>query len=104
MALHLRAHVPTRILIKWRDSYLKHGTIQLPDERPNHLTEGMTVRNLLRQVLPDEELPPILYPWVNQLITNWDDYYLGAMIELVKAHEHENFEVRDLDLTAEFTQ
>jgi hypothetical protein len=52
-----------------------------------HFSEGMAVRNLLRDVLRDEQLPPVEYP-VGPM-RNWDDYYMGALDELLEGCEYE---------------
>jgi hypothetical protein len=44
---------------------------------------GMLVRNRLREVLLDEDLPGV--PYANgALARNWDDYYQGALDELLE--------------------
>ena len=43
-----------------------------------HFTTGMGVRNLLRRVLPDNELPLAPYP-NGTAHSNWDDYYVQAL-------------------------
>lgn len=39
-----------------------------------HFSWGMGVRNLLRGIVLDEELPEI------DGLRNWDDYYIGALV------------------------
>lgn len=43
----------------------------------HHMFMGMQVRNLLRQVIKDEELPPVQYG--DQVHSNWDDYYIPVL-------------------------
>jgi hypothetical protein len=44
-----------------------------------HFNEGMQIRNRLRDHLKDDELPPTRHGQSY----NWDDYYLGAVAELI---------------------
>ena len=55
------------------------------DSDPDWLAEyhfgwGMSIRNLLRSVIKDNELPPSVWD-VNKGDHNWDDYY-GAVVEV----------------------
>lgn len=43
-----------------------------------HIFGGMAIRNLLRDVLKDDELPEAPYP-DGKSFTNWDDYYTQAI-------------------------
>lgn len=69
--------------------YLRHY-----HENPNfHLFGGgMMTRNLLRRVLPDTGLPPVHTdhngaPYaVESSSGNWDDYYTGAIDELLERY------------------
>lgn len=45
---------------------------------PYHMFAGMGVRNLLREVVRDGELPPAPYPGGEEQ-RNWDDYYVQAL-------------------------
>lgn len=50
----------------------------------SHFFSGMTVRNVLHEVVRDDELPGVFYGWVEGLtepIHNWDDYYVQALEE-----------------------
>lgn len=56
-----------------------------------HFGGGMAVRNALREVLRDEDLPPVVgpaggYP-EGQVVRNWDDFYMGALEELAETEE-----------------
>lgn len=46
-----------------------------------HLSGGMQIRNRCRDIMKDDELPPIQYPEGES--RNWDDYYVGALHELL---------------------
>jgi hypothetical protein len=45
------------------------------------LGAGMAVRNLLRRQYTDGELPPVKYDDGSEY-RNWDDFYLGALMDL----------------------
>lgn len=47
---------------------------------------GMQIRNRLREVLLDEELPGVEYEGCPDLMKNWDDYYTGALDELLERY------------------
>lgn len=49
---------------------------------PFHFGTGMAIRNVLREVIKDEELPVVYYG--AHEARNWDDYYHGVLNELVK--------------------
>ncbi len=46
---------------------------------PHHHMFGTQIRNLLREVVVDDQLPPVDY--AGQLVCNWDDYYVAAIEE-----------------------
>ncbi len=50
-----------------------------------HFGEGMQIRNMLRSVLPDEQLPPVKQEHLASApeARNWDDFYIGALHALV---------------------
>jgi hypothetical protein len=75
---HLRACIPPEMILTWK-------VFGFP--RHFHFSEGMAVRNLLRDVLRDEQLPPVEYP--DGPMRNWDDYYMGALDELLEGCEYE---------------
>lgn len=50
-----------------------------------HFGTGMMIRNRLRDVMLDDQLPQIRLP-NGQLGQNWDDFYLGALHALVQSH------------------
>lgn len=45
-----------------------------------HFGVGMSIRNLLRKGMTDDRLPPVVYEG-GQEYRNWDDYYLGAIVD-----------------------
>ena len=59
------------IVDHWRDQSRRRVVIGSDNIR-FHLVEGMQIRNALRTVVKDDQLP-----------TNWDDYYYGALEALV---------------------
>lgn len=44
---------------------------------------GMQIRNRLRDILKDDDLPPVAYRG-GAFFRNWDDYYMGALDELME--------------------
>lgn len=73
----LKVNTPGDMLAKWRDQYSRGMRIGSHD-LGFHFGVGMQVRNKLRAVVRDEDLPPIQYP-DGQLYRNWDDFYMGAL-------------------------
>lgn len=81
---HLRANLPRPLIDEVRAKYIRYG-----DEWMEHMfedqweddlipytfhhAEGMGVRNLLRGIILDEELPS----------GNWDDFYVAALLSAV---------------------
>lgn len=58
------------------------------DDRWFHFGAGMAIRNILRQVMTDDHLPPIDYGLSSlQLPRNWDDYYIGVLHALATEPE-----------------
>ena len=49
------------------------------DDPRFHFAAGMAIRNILRQVMPDCDLPPR----ESGEQSNWDDYYYGCLDETV---------------------
>lgn len=77
-ALRTVAERSPEMLAKWRDQHARGMRIGSDDIR-FHFGVGMSVRNVLRGVLRDGDLPgPIMQ-------RNWDDYYYGALDALVTA-------------------
>jgi hypothetical protein len=73
----LRTEIPPQTLAVWKAQY-RSG-----EEFVGHFSNGMYVRNILRRHVRDGELPPVISPG-GLPSTNWDDYYLGALQELVE--------------------
>jgi hypothetical protein len=73
----LRAEISPETLAAWKTLY-RSGK-----QFVGHFSNGMSVRNILRRHLRDGDLPPVIYPG-DFACTNWDDYYLGALQELVE--------------------
>jgi hypothetical protein len=73
----LRAEISPETLAAWK---MLHRS---GEQFVGHFSNGMGVRNILRRHVPDRELPPVIYPRGFHS-TNWDDYYLGALQELVE--------------------
>lgn len=73
---HLRGVIPPEVIAQWKkDGY---------DIAVWHFYGGMAVRNALRDVMKDDELPGVPYPRQDDLVKNWDDYYTGAIDELLE--------------------
>lgn len=54
-----------------------------------HFGAGMAIRNLLREAIRDDELPPVEY-YDGRSYSNWDDYYIDALegaLDVPTAHE-----------------
>jgi hypothetical protein len=44
-----------------------------------HMWGGTAIRNYLREIIRDDELPPAPYPEFKSEFRNWDDYYSQAI-------------------------
>jgi hypothetical protein len=73
----LRAEISPETLVAWK---MQHRS---GERFVGHFSNGAGVRNILRRYVRDGELPPVIYPG-GFPCTNWDDYYLGALQELVE--------------------
>lgn len=73
---HLRAAINPEAMAHWRDQVVR-GVVIGSDDVRFHFSLGMWIRNKLREVMPDTELPGIDYG--NAVIRNWDDYYTAAL-------------------------
>lgn len=60
------------VVARWRDQSKRRVVIGSDNIR-FHLSEGMQIRNALRSVVKDDQLPT----------KNWDDFYYGALEALV---------------------
>jgi len=76
----LREKTPADMLANWRAQYAAGFSIG-SDDAFFHMGVGMQVRNALRAVLKDDELPEVAYP-DGERHRNWDDFYFGALQEL----------------------
>jgi hypothetical protein len=79
---HLRKEVPPEVIDRWAATYARGNRVGSDDIR-FHLGVGMAIRNALRDVLPDAKLPAA------DAGLHWDDYYVGALNELVLTWEPE---------------
>ena len=76
---HLRSAIPDESVALFCKQY-KAGERFGADHLGWHFGGGMMVRNVLRQVMSDTELPPVKYEDITA--QNWDDYYTGALEQL----------------------
>jgi hypothetical protein len=74
----LKSAIPTEVLSKWLLEYLARGTIE-QDDPFFHFDTGMAVRNVLRERLPESELSQI----TGMERSDWDNFYIGALRELL---------------------
>lgn len=74
---HLEGWIPAETLAEWK------GT-GIPVDA--HFSGGMQIRNRLRDVMRDQELPLIQVNAEGEPYNgrNWDDYYTGAVDELLE--------------------
>lgn len=61
--------------------HVRRAHAEDPDEwwTAFHMFGGMAIRNLLRDVIKDKELPPVMYG--GRPMRNWDDYYIQVLEE-----------------------
>jgi len=71
---HLKRKIPPEVLQGWKNDGVG---------KRFHFWGGMAVRNTLREVMLDEELPAVPYDG-GESYSNWDDYYTGALQELLE--------------------
>lgn len=76
---HLQGWIPDEQVLEWKVFGFPRGF--------HLLGGGMQIRNRLRDVLRDEQLPPVEYP--EGPMRNWDDYYMGALDELMERYGHD---------------
>lgn len=69
---YLKEQLPSTFQGEIRDAYSKWGSDWMKQfgPYPFHFSGGMNVRNLLRDIVEDAELPS----------GNWDDYYCQALL------------------------
>lgn len=83
---HLRdALLPAHahIVETWKDEVKAGQRIGSAMKGEFHFGPGMGLRNILRQVVADIELPPISYT-LNEAHRNWDDFYYGAIDAFIR--------------------
>lgn len=79
---HLRQKLPPEFLAKIKAQVYEGRFLLCEDDRFFHFGYGMLVRNLLRDVLPDNRLPLLMDDSGSN--KNWDDFYIGALYELAE--------------------
>jgi len=72
---HLRTTIPETTMAELKKYW---------DAAGFHFAGGMWIRNKLREVMADDELPGIFYKDAGAEMHNWDDFYMGALEELLK--------------------
>lgn len=85
----LNKHIPAVLQDHWADQH-KRGVAIGSDSLAFHHGAGQNVRNILRAVLPDHQLPRVIsgpdgkaFDQDQVPVTgNWDDFYLGALAAL----------------------
>lgn len=76
----LREVVPADVMGEMHEHIRRFGHF----ENMDHFGFGMWVRNHLRGVITDGELPGVKYDNGNEY-RNWDDFYVGALYDLAGA-------------------
>jgi hypothetical protein len=71
---HLDGWIPDDILLDWHTNGFSAGF--------HMFGGGMQIRNRLRDVMTDDKLLPV--PYDHGPSQNWDDYYTGALQELME--------------------
>lgn len=87
----LHSKTPPDMMETWKRQHsagLRIGS----DDPWFHFGIGMQVRNALRAVLRDDALPEVKYEDGNTY-KNWDDFYVGALHELVSEHNSKPEEI-----------
>jgi hypothetical protein len=82
--LKLDDFVPSELFDSLMQNVL-NGDYVFEDVPLAHFGVGMGIRNLLREVLPDDKLPPVVYEG-GMSYSNWDDYYVGALVDWLEWH------------------
>lgn len=72
---HLRGWIPIAVLREWKRSGFGDAF--------HMFGGGMQIRNRLRDIIKDADLPPVQYDLGPA--RNWDDYYTGALQELLES-------------------
>ncbi len=79
---YLRAELHPNTLSEVRAAHAKD-----PDEwwTGFHMFGGMAIRNLLRDVITDQQLPAVMYD--DRPMHNWDDYYIEVLEEAAGCYD-----------------
>lgn len=79
---HLRRLLPEDLVLKWK---VNHDSGHRLDEGMErfHFGLGRQIRNILRDIIEDKDLPTVVYGDRTES-RNWDDYYLAVLIDLVE--------------------
>jgi len=81
----LRSKTPSDMMGRWKDQHARR--IRIGSDDPwFHMGIGMQVRNAMRSILKDDELPFVKYDDGNEY-QNWDDFYGGALQQLITEPE-----------------
>lgn len=85
---HLRGWIRADIIAQWKAQHAAGERIASDTPGFHHLGGGMEIRNRLRDVMEDSELPAVVgpaggYP-LGEEMRNWDNFYTGALEELVE--------------------
>ena len=88
---HLGGFIPQDVLEKWKAARAEGVSLMTASGPLFHLHGGMQVRNKLREVMSDDQLPEVEYEDTGP-VKNWDDFYLGALMELTDRFENGNKE------------
>lgn len=72
---HLKSVIPDGVLKVWKINGFPEGF--------HMFNGGMAVRNLLRGVMTDDQLPYVQYA-SGEHVRNWDDFYMGCLAELLE--------------------
>lgn len=75
---HLHAELPEEFFDGVRDAHTKD-----PEHWWTlwHMGQGMSIRNLLREEIRDDELPANVWAGEQMDVGNWDDYYIEVVEE-----------------------
>lgn len=82
---HLRDTLHPGTLKEIKQAYKDHGEDWMIE---HHFFAGMSFRNVLREVIKDDELPPVDYG-DGMDHQNWDDYYVRVVEEAAGIYEQE---------------
>jgi len=83
---HVKSKAPITMLNQWRNQHARGMKIG-SDDVLFHMFIGMQIRNACRDILTDDDLPPVKYDDGNEY-QNWDDFYFG-MLQQLASETHE---------------